>query len=136
MIRPWYKLLVCQAHRISRIDGIVVAVAEEVVIASIEHLRVFAHKPAQLRVVRAGAVLVEIKRWAGAVVGPVGGRILAPGEQETVIVNSACASAPGACVDRRRAEGVVAISLNNIAACVSQLNHAAFMVLLRVISIP
>ena len=64
------------------------AVAEEVVIAGVEQLRVFAHEPAQRRVVSSGAILVEIERW-GVVDGTICSCVFSSGEQETVVAKDA-----------------------------------------------
>ena len=113
------------------------AVAEEVVIASVEKLRVFAHEAAEFRVIRSGTVLVEIKRWGG-VDSSIRGGVLSSGEQETVVVDGRCPSlwVPVSVVKRWRTEGVVAVSLKHIAAAIGQERHTAFMVLLRIIVVP
>ena len=49
-------------HAAAAFLGIVVAVAEEIVIAGIEEFRVLAHESAQAGVIRAGAVFVEAER--------------------------------------------------------------------------
>ena len=64
------------------------AVAEEVVIAGVEQLRVFAHEPAQGRIVGAGAVFVEIEGW-GVVGGTIRGSVFSSGEQKPVVVDRA-----------------------------------------------
>src|SRR5262249_38779882 len=57
------------------IDGIIVTVAEEIVIAGVEQLWIFAHEPAKAGVIGARAIFVEAER-----------PILASGEQETIVV--------------------------------------------------
>src|SRR5438552_5557323 len=74
-----------QAHWISKINGIIVAVAEEIVIAGVEQLPVFAHEPSQLRVIRSRSVFVEIKGCVGG--RSIRGRVLSSSEQEPVVVN-------------------------------------------------
>ena len=87
---------------ISQIDRIIVAVAEEVVIASVEELRVFAHEPAQAGVINSRSILVN----PCSVVFPAG-------EQKPVAVGAGCSDGPVRCVDRGGTEGVVAIPLDD-----------------------
>ena len=109
------------------------AVAEEIVIAGIEQLRVFAHEPAQRRIVRAGAVFVERERRN--VRPTVGGSVFSPGEQETVVVGGATELCPVSTVNRWRPKGIVCVSLDHLAglapgraAPIQQMRHAAFVV--------
>ena len=66
-VQPYWRLC---PHRVGEINWIIVAVAEEIVIAGVEELWVLAHEPAQFRVIRASSVLVE-----GEGRGGVGGTI-------------------------------------------------------------
>ena len=111
-----------QPQRIRAINGIIITIAEEIVIAGVEELRVFAHETANGRVVGSSAVLIET-------VGPA---VLPAGEQETIVVGCASKHIAVAVVRCRRAEDIVAVLLDHRAARVSQMGHAAFMVLLIV----
>src|SRR6266576_2160783 len=100
-------------HRVGEIDWIVVAVAEEIVIAGIEQLRVFAHEPAKGRIVCAGAIFVE--REGLHVVSTVGSGVFASGEQETIVVGGAIKLCPVSTVNRRRPKGIIYVSLDHLA---------------------
>jgi hypothetical protein len=112
-----------------------VVLAEQIIIAGIEELRVFAHEPPEFWIVCPGAIFVKIKS-RGRVSGSVGGGVFSSGEQETVVVNGGCARGPAGRVNGRRAESIVAIPLNHVTGAISQQRHAAFMVLLGKIRVP
>src|SRR5579885_3340236 len=123
------SLFAGQSHRIDVIHWIIVAIAEEIVIARVEQFWIFAHEPAQLRVIRPRAILVEVK-GRSRVRGPIRGLILTPSlplsspvtltgltvhlavsplarfpprEQEPVIVEGSCARAPARAIAAGRA---------------------------------
>ena len=99
-------------------------------------LRVFAHESAKLRIVRASAVLVEVK-GRRVIDTAVCGCVLTTGKQETVVVVGVCSSIPVRVVNCGRAEGVVAVSLNHggISCGISQQHHTAFVVLVQEIGV-
>jgi hypothetical protein len=79
------RCLACQSHGVGHVQGIIMAVAEEIVIASAEQLGVFAHEPAKAGMIGSCAILVEIKAGIG---GTVCGSVLSSRKKETVVVAS------------------------------------------------
>jgi hypothetical protein len=93
---------------------------EEIVIAGVKELRVFAHEPAKLRIVSPCPVFVE----------PEHGRLFPSREQETIADDGGRSQSVIRRVNRRRAEDVVSVLLQNGAIGVGQVYDAAFVVLL------
>ena len=56
---PGFSSRILCAHRIRVVDGIIVAVVKEIVIAGVEELRVFAHESAKSGVVSSRSVLID-----------------------------------------------------------------------------
>jgi hypothetical protein len=103
-------------------------VAEQIVIAGVEQLRIFAHEPAQAGMIGPCPILVESEI----------GRPLASGEQEAIAILRGSSLSP---VGRRAKDGgfaehVVAVVFENGGLAdrriVGQMGDAAFMILLKI----
>jgi hypothetical protein len=79
-MRERFMILFLGSHRVSQIERIVVAVAEEVVIARVVEDRIFAGEAAEARGIGPGAVLVNAEGRLIATAGEEEG--IAPARQE------------------------------------------------------
>src|SRR5438477_3333538 len=125
MVVPGFSPLILCSHGIDVVDWIVVAVAEEIVIAGVEKLRVFAHEPPKTGVVKTRSVIVDPSS-----------QVFSAGKKETVAVGTAISPSPVRCVDAGRSERVIAVPLDNRAVGVCEMRHTPLVVLVEEIPVP
>ena len=105
-------------------------VAEEIGIAGVEQLRIFAHEPAQAGMISSSTVFVELE--TSIVPCCSGCRVLSAGKQEAIVKGGMVNFNISAAVECGFAKHVVFVFFYHSSASIGEVRDAALMVLLVV----